>query len=76
MTWVDDPGDRKKARSYLTLKTAWSGSEWSQWAMINIGRRIRFTCAHELFHAVQYAMMIFKAAFTLMIIPDLDRGSA
>ena len=58
LTWVDDPGDRKKGYpSYLTLRNDWSGSEWRSMGYDKHPEDgIRVTCAHELFHAVQYAM--------------------
>ena len=58
LTWVDDPGSRKKGYpSYITLRNDWSGNEWRELGYNEHPEDgARVTCAHELFHAVQYAM--------------------
>ncbi|NLG18167.1 MAG: hypothetical protein GX556_12615 [Fibrobacter sp.] len=58
LTWVDDPGSREKGYpSYITLRNDWSGDEWSDLGYNEHPEDgARVTCAHELFHAVQYAM--------------------
>lgn len=43
--------------SYITLRNHWPSSEWSQLGYDkNPQFGVRVTCAHEFFHAVQYAM--------------------
>ena len=43
--------------SYITLRNHWPSSEWSQLGYDNNPQLgVRVTCAHEFFHAVQYAM--------------------
>jgi hypothetical protein len=52
LTWIDDPGDRKKGYpSYLTTeKTTGPAVNGDQWAINKHPEdEIRVTCAHELF---------------------------
>lgn len=43
--------------SYIEIRNEWSGSEWRDLGYdLHPENGIRVTCAHELFHGVQYAM--------------------
>ena len=59
LTYVDKKaaGSQKGYPSYISLRNDWSGKEWTGTGYQQRPQDgIRVTCAHELFHAVQYAM--------------------
>jgi len=57
ITHLGDKHSTRGWRSYIEINSDWSGYEW---AALGYNKRpidaLRVTCAHELFHAVQYAM--------------------
>ena len=57
LTYLDEQLPEKGYSSSISLRNDWSGSEWSSLGYdVNPADGIRVTCAHEFFHAVQYAM--------------------
>ncbi len=59
LTWVGEkaPNSPKGYSSYISLRNNWPSSYWEEQGYDkNPQSGIRVTCAHEFFHAVQYAM--------------------
>ncbi|MBN1757018.1 MAG: hypothetical protein JW863_01800 [Chitinispirillaceae bacterium] len=57
LTYLNEQLPEKGYGSTITLRNDWSGSEWHALGYdVNPANGIRVTCAHEFFHAIQYAM--------------------
>ncbi len=54
---LDKLNDDRGYRSFISLRNDWSGEEWRPLGYDTMPQYgIRVTCAHEFFHAIQYAM--------------------
>ncbi len=60
LTYPDGKADSAAVKGYtshIEIRNTWSGSEWNALGYtMHPENAVRVTCAHELFHGVQYAM--------------------